>query len=99
MFDDEVGQRGVPSSPCTNKSKCLSLETVNLVKQLNIQDDISRQAQGRKDIKTVWNEDGSKDRLQTRHLQHSIKEAYALFVKQYPEIKIGKSKFAEMWPK
>ena len=69
---------------------------MNLVKQFYIEDYIRRQAPGRKDVKTVLNENGFKDRLQTRHLQHLIKEAYALFVKQYPEIKIGKSKFAEM---
>lgn len=37
--------------------------------------------------------------MQARHLQHSIKEVYTLFVKQYPELKISKSKFAELRPK
>lgn len=100
LFESEIGQTDTPSSPhITDNSKRIPIETVTLVKQFYIQDDVSRQAPGRKDVTTIRNDDGSKDKLQTRHLQHSIKELYALFKKQYPHIKIGKSKFAEFRPK
>lgn len=37
--------------------------------------------------------------MQTRHLQCSLKEVYAMFKTDYPNVKIGKSKFSELHPK
>ena len=60
------------------------------------QDDISRQAPGRKDVINVRDKDGQKVKCQTRHLTSLIMETYALFCKEYLQ---GKSKFAELRPK
>ena len=43
--------------------------------------------------------DGSKNKIQARHLNMCTKEVYALFTDANPNIKIGKSKFAELRPK
>lgn len=61
-------------------------------------DDISRQAPGRKDVVTV-KEGNNKRKLQARHLMFSVIEAHALFLQEHPDIKIGKSKFAQLRPR
>lgn len=67
------------------------------VKQFYVQDDISRQAPGRKDS-VVIKEDGVKKTYQKSHLTLSVLEAYRVFQEENPEIKIGKSKFAALRP-
>lgn len=44
------------------------------------------------------NEDGVKKTYEKRHLTMSILEAYRVFQQEYPEIQIGKSKFAALRP-
>ncbi|XP_067247442.1 uncharacterized protein [Chanodichthys erythropterus] len=72
--------------------------TEEKVKQFYVRDDISRQAPGRKDSVTI-REDGVKKTCQKRHLSMSVLEAYRVFQDEYPEIKIGKSKFAALRPR
>ena len=86
-----------PNQPVGHKP--LSKETIDKVVECYERDDISRQAPGRKDVVNVRNEAGEKEKRQARHLTTSVKEAYALFCEEYPETKIGKSKFAELRPK
>ena len=43
-------------------------------------------------------DDGTKTKLQTRHLTSSIKETDGMVQDEYPNTKVGKSKFAEMRP-
>ena len=57
-------------------------------------DDISRQAPGRKDSKLV---NGTK--IQVRHLHTSTEETYALFKKDYSDMKVGLTKFRSLRPK
>jgi len=77
----------------------LNDETVKIVESFYQRDDVSRMAPGRKDVRTIRQADGTKITMQTRHLTSSIKETHALFCKEYPTNKIGKSKFAEIRPK
>ena len=89
-----------PSSSPTVKSKPpIGDETSDLVRNFYERDDISRQAPGRRDSVTIRKDDGTKERRQVRHLTSSIKEVYALFIKEYPHIRVGKSKFADLRPK
>lgn len=74
-----------------------SQETITKVEEFYCRDDISRQAPGKKDCVTIWKE-GGKVKLQKRHLYYTIKETHSLFELEYPERKIGKSKFAELKP-
>ena len=80
-------------------SNAISDDTIQLVKQFYERNDISRQAPGRKDCKTVRGDDGQKRKVQLRHLTISLMETYALFGEEFPEAKVGKSKFAELRPK
>lgn len=81
------------------RSSALSTETVRLVKEFYVRDDISRQAPGRKDVVTIYDDNGEKQHIQVRHLTSSIMEVYRQFQKDFPNIDIGKSKFAELRPK
>ena len=60
---------------------------------------ISRQAPGRKDVVVIRGMNGEKSKVQARHLTTSINEVYAMFKEANPNIKIGRSKFADMRPK
>ena len=83
----------------THKQKgALSTETNDAVQSFYLRDDISRQAPGRKDVVTVHDGDGEKTKCQARHLTSSVAEVHALYREEFPQIKIGKSKFAELCP-
>ena len=43
-------------------------------------------------------QDGTKERVQARHLTSSVMEVIAMFTDEYPDVKIGKSKFASLRP-
>ena len=75
----------------------LSDEVKEKVRNFYSRDDISRQAPGKKDCVTLWKE-GGKIKLQKRHLYYTIKETHSLFLHDHPDVKIGKSKFAELKP-
>ena len=75
----------------------IQVETIAAVKSFYTSDDISRMAPGKRDVITVRNEDG-KQKLQKRHLYMTIKEAYAIFKTENPDIKLGLSKFADLRP-
>ncbi|KAK6169741.1 hypothetical protein SNE40_020732 [Patella caerulea] len=76
----------------------ISESTKELVDKFYDRHDISRQAPGRKDAVIIRNDDGSKTKVQIRHLLSSVKETHALFKKEFPSEKIGKSKFAALRP-
>ena len=99
LYESEVdNSSSSPTSDLPRRSDTLSDETVELVKEFYQQDDISRQAPGRKDIINVRDKNRQKVSCQTHHLTASVMETYALFCKVYPN-KIGKSTFAELRPK
>ena len=90
----------VPPDLGTNsRSSALDPETVKKVTDYYQRDDISHQAPGRKDVVTIYDENGEKQKVQVRHLTSSIIETYRLFRKDFENIEIGKSKFAELRPK
>lgn len=61
-------------------------------------DDISRQAPGKKDYVTLWTKEGETVK-QKGHLMMTVFEAYQIFKLENPNLKIGKSKFAQCRPK
>ena len=78
---------------------CAWTKKLDLVHNFYERNDISRQAPGRRDVITVREGKGKKGKkIQARHLT-SILETHALFCKEYPDVKVGKSKFAELRPK
>ena len=76
----------------------LSQEIVTMVENFYEQDDISRQAPGKRDTIVVRSNVGKETR-QRRHLFMTVAEAYKLFREKYPGECIGKSKFTEIQPK
>lgn len=98
LFQTEIGADNVISCPPDTIARGLPLETKDLVIDFYEREDISRQAPGRKDVITV-RENGIKYKMQTRHLQCSIKEVFAMFKADHSDVKIGKTKFAELRPK
>ncbi len=78
-------------------NKQLPQSTVKCVQDFFKLDSISRQAPGRKDYVSVRSE-GKKIKLQKRHLLWSLKEVYALFQKEHPNINISLSKFCSLRP-
>ena len=78
-------------------SKSLSVETISLVTDFYFQTNIVYTSPGLKDEMTVW-KDGMKNKLRRYYLELTIKEAHALFKEKHPQVKIGRSKFAELKP-
>ena len=77
----------------------LSDTTIRTAIEFYERDDISRQAPGRKDVVAVRDSDGAKRKMQVRHLTSSINEVYGMFINIHPDVKIGKSTFANLRPK
>ena len=76
----------------------LNREIVTMVENCYEQDDISRQAPGKRDTNVVCT-DVRKETRQRRHLFMTVAEAYKLFREKYPDECIRKSKYAELRPK
>ncbi len=89
----------VPKKQPRPHGNALSGDTIEKVKLFYEQDDVSRQAPGRKDCITIRHDNGVKEKTQVRHLVNSITETYALFKRKYPLAKVGSSKFAELRPR
>ena len=80
------------------KSDRLSEEVMNNVREFYHQDSISRMMPGKGDCVSV-RKDGAKVKVQKRLLLCNLKEAYVVFKSEYPSMKVGFSKFAELRPK
>lgn len=93
-YDDSSSAETTPT-----RSVAISEETKALVRNFYERDDISRQAPGRKDVVVIRSMNGEKSKVQARHLTTSINEVYAMFKEANPNIKIGRSKFADLRPK
>lgn len=79
-------------------SNTVPRETVNLVKEFYRSDEVSSDRPAMGDKKVVW-ENGVKMEKQIKLILMNLKEAHALFKEQYPNLKIGFSKFASLRPK
>lgn len=79
-------------------NKSLTKATLDAVKKFFVLDSISRQAPGIKDFVIIRSPNGKKTKLQKRHLNFPMKEAYSLFLKDHPNIKISFSKFCKIRP-
>lgn len=75
----------------------VSEATISKVQAFYVQDSVSRQAPGRRDFVTTW-QNGKKEHLQKRHMMFSLKETHALFLEENPDVKVGLSKFSSLRP-
>ena len=86
------------SSP--ERTKALSAETIQAVKEFYICDDITRQVPEITDCIVIRTEHGSKEKRQKRHMIMTVQEAHKLFLEEYGDSHpIGQSKFAKHRPK
>lgn len=70
-----------------------------MVREFYSSDDISRQAPGIRDVKTMKDPDsGMRTKIQKRYMNMTVKEANTLFKTQHPTAEIKKSKFYELRP-
>lgn len=62
-------------------------------------DEISRVMPGKADVMTVWHKNGTKLKMQKRHLYMTVGETFQLFKADNPDYAVGVSKFASLRPK
>ena len=79
------------------RSSGLSRDISDTVQSFYRREDISLYMPGKQDVVTVRDEMG-KRKEQKRVLTMTVKEVYSLFKEEYPDIKVGRSKFAEFRP-
>lgn len=96
-------EKGILASPEQRKqSNQTSTETIEKVKQFYEEDEVSRVMPGKKDCIIIRNKiTGIKEYKQKRLLLNTISELYELWKEKYGKegnLKIGKSKFAELRP-
>lgn len=79
--------------------RSLEKETVTLVEQFYLSNDVSYVMPGIKDVINVKDKSGKRMKLQKHLLLLNLKEIYQLFKMQYPELKIGFTKFTTLKPR
>lgn len=87
----------ITSSPVSSLSSSTSDALSQKVKDFYTDDRISSQAPGLKDF-IICRKNGNKMRVQKRYLYLTLKETYALFCEENPDVKIGLSKFSSLRP-
>ena len=91
-------EKGILSTPNPKPGRPLSEEVISLVRIFYENDKVSRQMPGMKDCVSM-KVNGEKQRVQKRMLLCTEYEAFLYFKEEYPNAKIGFSKFAECRPK
>lgn len=94
-----VNQFGILSSPNPRGGRKLPAETENLVKDFYLREDITRIMSGKKDFISVKLDDGKRTHTQKQLLLCNIDELYQRFKDEYPNIKVGLTKFFTLRPK
>ena len=90
------GSEMVSLSP-PSTSRAFSVETKSMVRDFFFQTNVVYTSPGQKDEMTVW-EGGKKVKLRKYYLELTVKEAYAVFKEQHPNVQVGLSKFFELKP-
>ncbi|CAF3403688.1 unnamed protein product [Rotaria sp. Silwood2] len=90
----------IKSNPVVQaKSNSISDLTKNNVIQFYELNEISNVAPGKKDVMVIQSYDGSKVKVQKRHLVMTVREVYEQFKISYPNEKIGSTSFSLLRPK
>ncbi|CAH0547109.1 unnamed protein product [Brassicogethes aeneus] len=93
-----VNEKGILVTPNPKPGKVLDENLAQKIVEFYQKDDISRIMPGKKDFVAIKKE-GEKQHIQKRLVLANLSEVYALFKKEYPDEKIGFSKFCELRPK
>ena len=93
---EEAGLKVLPSSPAKYpdviKPNAITEDVIKKVEHFFMRTDIVWTSPNIKDEMTVWNDDGSKQKLSKYFLEMTMDEAYGLFKDENPGLKIGRSK-------
>lgn len=84
--------------PSASRNRQEENEVDSLVKEFYERDDISQQLPGSRQFVTLRLPDKTKERKQKRIMSMTLSEALCLFKENYPDAKIGKTKFCTMKP-
>ena len=76
----------------------MSEDDKEIIRNFFLRPDIVWTAPGMKDEMCVWGENGEKMKLRKLFLTHFLKEVFSLFKEEYPDIKVGFSKFCSLRP-
>lgn len=96
-FGDEVSNKLFKSKKSGPRK--MDQESINKVTDFYNNDEISRQAPGKRDVKSVKDPaTGKRSLVQLRHMVMDIGEAYEEFKKSNPDQNISKSKFYNLRP-
>ena len=93
-----VREKGVLSTPNPKPGHSLPLKSVDLIKSFYESDDISRAMPGKKDFVSI-RQGEKRVHVQKRLVLSNLKEIYRAFKDQFPNEKVGFSKFAELRPR
>lgn len=80
-------------------SKSIKQETIDNVIQFYRSDEISRPCPGLRDYVVKHDKNGERQQIQRRLVMMNLHEAFQMFKRDYPNDKIGFSKFAEIRPR
>ena len=93
-----VEEKGILSTPNPKPGHSLPSKSVDLIKSFYESDDISRAMPGKKDFVSI-RQGEKRVQVQKRLVLSNLKEVYLAFKVQFPNEKIGFSKFAECRPR
>ena len=96
-FAEIEGLCTVKKAKSSRGSRAVSEELMKKVIDFYTDNEISWQAPGKRDY-IIVRENGNKHKVQKKHLLSTLKEAHAMFIKEYKE-EISFSKFCELRPK
>ncbi|KAK3933277.1 RNA-splicing ligase RtcB-like protein [Frankliniella fusca] len=96
MSKSLIQSEGILALPKPKQGRPLAQETVQLIKDMYYDDEISRAMPGQRDYKSVI-ENGKRVHKQKRLLLCTVNELYALFCSKHPDL-VSFSKFASLRP-
>ncbi|KAJ8666171.1 hypothetical protein QAD02_007833 [Eretmocerus hayati] len=84
-----ANEHGILSHPAKKRGKVLSNETIKLVKEFYIRDDISRLMPGMSDTISVRGKDGKRENIQERLFFCNLDELYPVYTREFPNVRIA----------
>lgn len=94
-----AGNQLLTSPTFHHAKRGLTQDTKNIIKQFYLQDDISRQQPGMKDVRRVKDKvTGKKRTVINCLLMFNLREVYQLFKEKHPTVKVGLSTFCTLRP-
>lgn len=89
---------GPGSFPGKKQGRGLPIETIKKVTDFYLDQDISRNMPGKRDVVMIRGADGKREAVQKRLFLSNLNEGFAAFRMRNPLINVGFSKFAELRP-